>query len=326
MNAEPLVSVIIPVRGRAQALRRALRSTLAQTLDDFEAIVVDDASDEPLAPVCAALGDDRIRVLRLDANRGPAGARNVGLEAARGRIVAFLDSDDEWDPHKLALQAAILNAPNGPDAHVCAVRQTGPDGTRIRPSRALREGERVATFLYVENEFAQASGMAMRAEAARRAGFDETLRQYEDHLFLIRAEALGARITICPTPLATQHVDPRPDRLGLRDDAARARAFLRAAEGLLTRRERLGFALRCLGGALAAEDPAGARRLALRALAGLEGEAPGGGPLGGAALKLLMRAGAGERAYAGLRAAARIMRRSPSPTGSPRVRSRSSGP
>ena len=160
----------------------------------------------------------------------------------------------------------------------------------MRPARDQGAGERIASFLYVANGFAQASCVAAQAAAARTAGFDETLRQYEDHLFLIRAEALGARVEVSGPALVAQHVDPRPDRMGARDDAARARAFLAAADGLLTRRERMGFALRCLGAALAEERPAQARRLAL---AGLRE-----GALAGAALKLLLRASVGPEAYA----------------------------
>ncbi len=279
---DPRVTVVIPVRNRAALLRRALNSVRAQTVGDWEAVVVDDASSDRPEEVVAALGDRRIRVLRRPLPGGPGAAREAGIAAARGRFAAFLDSDDEWMPEKLGWQLRRLEAPGGPAVHVAATIQRGHTGDRNRPGMARQE--RIASFLYVRNGFAQASGVMMPVALARAAGCGAELRQYEDHLALIRAEALGGRVEVSGPPLSIQHVDPRPDRLGMRDDAARAWAFLDAAGPLLTEEERLGFELRCLGRALAAEAPAEALRLAGR---GLRRPA-----LIGAALKLAVRAAA----------------------------------
>jgi glycosyltransferase involved in cell wall biosynthesis len=94
---EPTFSVVIPTYGRPRFLAEALSSVLAQTYEDFECVVVDDASEEP-----ATLPDDpRLRLVRRDKNGGPPAARNTGIDAARGKYVAFLDDDDLWEPHRL---------------------------------------------------------------------------------------------------------------------------------------------------------------------------------------------------------------------------------
>lgn len=109
MEAGPrTLSVIIPVRDRTPSLRRAVASALAQTPPPDEVLVVDDASTPPVTAAAIGLADPRIRVLRLDVNRGAAGARMAGVSAARGEIVAFLDSDDVFRPGKLAAQLPLL--------------------------------------------------------------------------------------------------------------------------------------------------------------------------------------------------------------------------
>jgi glycosyltransferase involved in cell wall biosynthesis len=106
----PLVSVIVPTRDRPALLAEALASLRAQSVTDFECIVVDDAGSEP-----AALPEDaRFRLVRRGEAGGPAQARNTGIEHARGRCVAFLDDDDVYLPERLALGLeALQRAPVG---------------------------------------------------------------------------------------------------------------------------------------------------------------------------------------------------------------------
>lgn len=95
------VSVIIPTYNRAHLLGRAIQSVLAQTYEDFEIIVVDDASTDVTEQVVKSFADDRINYIRHQKNKGGSSARNTGIKAAKGEFIAFLDSDDEWVPKKL---------------------------------------------------------------------------------------------------------------------------------------------------------------------------------------------------------------------------------
>jgi glycosyltransferase involved in cell wall biosynthesis len=100
----PLVSIITPVYNAARWLPETFATVRAQTFTDWEQILVDDGStDGSLAIVeVEAAEDPRLRSLRTSGREGPSAARNLALEAARGRFIAFLDADDLWHPEKLA--------------------------------------------------------------------------------------------------------------------------------------------------------------------------------------------------------------------------------
>jgi hypothetical protein len=102
----PSTSVIIPVFNRADLVARAVRSVLAQTLSVDEIIVVDDASTDGTAAAVDGITHPLVRLLRHPENRGASAARNTGIDAASADILAFLDSDDEWTPHRLERQLA----------------------------------------------------------------------------------------------------------------------------------------------------------------------------------------------------------------------------
>ena len=101
----PLLSIAIPLYNRPREIRRALESCLAQPFDDFEVIVVDDASTDNSADVVAGYADCRLRLIRHERNRGMCPAYNTGALTARGQWVIFLDSDDELLPDALSLIA-----------------------------------------------------------------------------------------------------------------------------------------------------------------------------------------------------------------------------
>jgi teichuronic acid biosynthesis glycosyltransferase TuaG len=102
----PAVSVITPVWNAADTLAATVASVRAQSLPDWEMLLIDDGSTDGSGALAARLAaeEPRLRLLGWAENRGAAAARNAGIGAARGRFVAFLDADDLWRPEKLAVQ------------------------------------------------------------------------------------------------------------------------------------------------------------------------------------------------------------------------------
>jgi glycosyltransferase involved in cell wall biosynthesis len=104
----PAVSVILPTYNRAALLGRAIRSVLGQSYTNFELIVIDDGSTDETYGVMNGFRDRRIKYISLEHNTGAGAARNVGIRMARGKFLAFQDSDDEWLPSKLAKQMSVF--------------------------------------------------------------------------------------------------------------------------------------------------------------------------------------------------------------------------
>lgn len=134
-----LVATIIPTCDRPETLRRAVRSALAQTVEDHVVVVVDDGAGLPFLPL-----DGRLFAVSLSRNTGCAGlVRNVGMALTTSAYVAFLDDDNEWRPHHLAVAIEALE--QGADLVYTGVERVHPDGTVLdvlaRPfdRRALAE-------------------------------------------------------------------------------------------------------------------------------------------------------------------------------------------
>ena len=136
-TGQPTFSVVIPLYNRAEIVTTTIRSVLEQDFGDFEIIVVDDGSKDDPEPVVRAIGDPRIRYVRQD-NAGGGAARNLGIEEARGRYIAFLDSDDQFLPGKLSIMAAAL--PDEDDTVLYSQMKVdrGVDRYWVRPERGIR--------------------------------------------------------------------------------------------------------------------------------------------------------------------------------------------
>lgn len=186
MVKKPLVSVIIPTYNRAHLLKRAIDSALAQTYENLEVLVIDDASSDETEYVVGSYRDPRVRYFRHCTNRGGSAARNTGLQLARGHFVAFLDSDDEWMPEKVERHLEVFRKHPEYDVVYSAVRDVYPDGSfRIRHHDGP-EGQ-IYDLLLVRNVVGPTSAFVVRRECFEKVGgFDESLRSAQDYDMWLR--------------------------------------------------------------------------------------------------------------------------------------------
>lgn len=180
-NSRPAVSVVIPTFNRAEFIAEAIASVLRQSYPDFELIVVDDGSTDATADVVKTFDDDRLIFLSQE-NRGRSVARNLALAKARGRYIAFLDSDDLYLEDKLEKQIAYMD--RRPDVGMVYTSAHCIDerGKPLEHSYAASvEGEiykQVAFFLPVTITLPT---VMVRREVLESVGnFDEVMERFED--------------------------------------------------------------------------------------------------------------------------------------------------
>ena len=206
--ATPTVSVVIPFY-RARYLREALESVQAQTFSDYEIVVVDDGSpDRKEVDRLDLAGDPRIRYFRQE-NQGPSAARNTALRAARGQLVAFLDSDDTWEPTYLQEQVDGLTRDQGLDMMYCnalMLGQSEADRRALMESTPSREPA-TCTSLLREEYTVFLSGVVARRDLILDAGlFDERFVHGEDFDLWVRMLKRGARMGFQPRVLLNRRL------------------------------------------------------------------------------------------------------------------------
>jgi len=255
----PFFSVVVPVYNRAGMLRDALQSVLMQTEQDFEIVVVDDGSKDDPARVVADLADPRIVFLRQD-NRGGGAARNTGIDRARGRFIAFLDSDDRFLPHHLAAMRRLLGQAPGTAGYARIVVDRGAGRTILKPPRAIAPGEDMATYLLCDRGFLPTSTIVTDAALARAIRFPENLPAAEDTDFVIRAALAGTRFVMAEEPGVLWRDIGDPDRLSAGRRGAGMRAWIEQLRPRIPAKAYYG----CLGWAYAKYVAVIDRREALR--------------------------------------------------------------
>ncbi len=134
-NLTELVSIIMPAFNREDTIRQAIESVLSQTYPHFELIIVDDGSTDGTADVVKSFDDDRVRLIEGPGRSGVSEARNIGLRDAKGELIAYLDSDNTWEPEYLtAMIAALHQTPHAQAAYSgqYLYRGTHPEPFAIR--------------------------------------------------------------------------------------------------------------------------------------------------------------------------------------------------
>ncbi len=240
----PLVSVILPTYNRGWIIKEAIDSVLEQEFSDFELIVVDDGSTDDTPAILNTYGRD-IRVLR-QSNRGVSAARNRGIAASAGQLIAFLDSDDLWLPQKLTAQVDFFAA--RPDAVICQTEEQWiRNGIRVNPKMRHHKFSGMIFERSLELCLVSPSAVMLRRALFETAGmFDERLPACEDYDLWLRISCRYP-VYLIDTPLIVKrggHADQLSRAPGL--DKYRIRALQKVIESRLLSDSQRSAAVRIL--------------------------------------------------------------------------------
>jgi glycosyltransferase involved in cell wall biosynthesis len=250
-------SVVIPTRGRPSLVVRAVRSALVQTAPSLEeVIVVVDGPEPDTEAALARIVDPRMRLIVLPRPAGPGAARNAGVAASSGAVIAFLDDDDEWKPQKLEAQLAELRA-SGASPVIVSCRllaRDGAGGARIWPRRLPDADEPLAEYLLARRGLrwgeglAQTSTLAVRRELLVQVPFseDRVVEPHEDLDWLLRAAHTAGAVLVFARPdepLVVWNIDAGRARASGRREPLRSLDWIRSVRPIVPRRAYAAFVL-----------------------------------------------------------------------------------
>jgi glycosyltransferase involved in cell wall biosynthesis len=245
MNAKlPLVSVVIPTYNRPDCLVHAIDSVLRQTINRIEAIVVLDGPDDRTLRELDCFAEDRLKVIVLAARKGAAEARNIGVEAARGRWIAFLDDDDVWMPEKLALQIPVAEKSQWrlPIAAGRVIARS-KNGEFLWPRRGPAVGEDLSEYLFCRKTPFGGEGLLLPSvllvpkELLEKVPFQNGLERHNDVDWLLRVakvDGVGIEFIASSEPLAIWCIDEQRPRISLTKSWQYSLAWIQQSQYLVT--------------------------------------------------------------------------------------------
>ncbi len=234
----PKISVIVPIYNRVDLIKRSIESILEQTYPAHEIIVVDDASTDGSPDAAESIVNECIKVIRCKQNRGGAAARNVGIDAAQGDYIAFLDSDDTWLPDKLMQQIKSLNTVDEKERTICYTNLEiiTQRSRKIWNKKLYDSSENISDYLISESQAMQTSTLLMSAVLAREIRFDERLRNHQDWDFIFRAKTAGAKFLGTLSVLVHYENSFKAGRISSKKGTADSLFWLELAAPMMTER------------------------------------------------------------------------------------------
>ncbi len=251
MSGTPLVSAIIPTRNRPELVSQAVHSALSQSYQNMEVVVVVDGLDPATEQSLAQIADSRLHVVLLPESEGAAQARNLGVIAASGEWIAFLDDDDEWLRNKTEVQMAAA----GQSRHAlpvvsCRFFAHSPNGNYTWPRRLPAPEENIGEYLFRRRSIFQGEGFVAtptilaRRELLLKVPLRSHLKKHEDWDWLIRvAKQEGVGFEFAAEPLAIVQVAGNRAALSNSDDWRFSLNWIREMRGYVSPRAYSAFVL-----------------------------------------------------------------------------------
>ena len=254
-----LVSVIIPTLDRPKLLLRAIDSVLRQTHHEIEIIVVVDRPDPDTVSAVRSVNDPRLQLILNPHPSTAAGARNAGVDHAKGEWIAFLDDDDEWLPNKLERQIAFASG-RAPALVSCLSRVVTPTATYVWPEAIYDNSGPIDEYLFDRRSLFRGSGMIQTSSFLLPRWLFNKVRftvesAHDDWEFVLRlSKQAGASIETVPEVLVVLYFEE--ERLSLTTRTwswSRSLRWLESIRPILTRRSYSGICLGVVGSRAALE-------------------------------------------------------------------------
>ena len=235
LSQEAKVTCVIPSYKRCDTVTRAIDSVLAQSYNNIEVCLVDDnvPGDEYSQKLQEALkkydGDSRVRYIAQERHINGAVARNVGIKAATGEYVGFLDDDDEWSPKKIEQQMKVLQADQSLDA-VTALWTLYEGGKEVRKCPPYT-AENLQFKVFLRDVAVFTSTVLIKKSAIERfGGFDGELLRHQDLQFLVDALRVS-KFEVLPEYLVKLHADSEINRPNVEKLIKAKKAFFQSVDG-----------------------------------------------------------------------------------------------
>ncbi len=175
-----MVSIVMPAYNAENTIRDAIQSVMAQTIADWELIVVDDGSKDNTVAIVSALAekDSRIRFLQNEKNRGASATRNYAVSLAKGEWIAFLDSDDLWQSEKLERQLALSK--EYPDMVICYTASSFIDSEGNSFGYVMKAQEKITYRTLLRKNLLSCSSVMVKADVMKKIKMPDD-RMHEDY-------------------------------------------------------------------------------------------------------------------------------------------------
>jgi len=245
MNSnQPLVSVVIPTFNRPDRVVQAVDSVLRQTMSQIEVIVVLDGPDNNTLQELNRFSDDRLKPIVLTIQQGAAEARNIGVEKAQSRWIAFLDDDDIWMPEKLALQLPVAKKSQWSFPIVASrVIARSENEEYLWPRRVPAVGENISEYLFCRKTPFGGEGLLLPSTLLvpkillEMVPFQKGLERHDDVDWLLRATRMGGvgiEFVSLSEPLVIWHIEENRQRYSTTIDWQYSLSWIQQNRNLVT--------------------------------------------------------------------------------------------
>jgi len=243
----PLVSVIIPTYNRESQIVDTVTSVLKQTYQNFEIIIVDDASEDHTVKVANSIDDSRINVVVLPSNTRGTLPRNIGINRSIGEYIALLDSDDLWEPNKLEKQLDFIAAVDT-ERFLCFTDVVLFDkkAEKLKLNTSLTSDRDIMDYIFIDDNCVQTSTFIFPNHLGKEVLFDTSVKKHQDWDFCLRLREAKTKFYHLSEPLVRHNIEDLEGKITANNQYLLSIEWGKRVESYLSTAAFLAFQVRTL--------------------------------------------------------------------------------